>query len=154
MDKLVKINTDMGLLEYEMYQDIPKIEVGSENPLYGKNYYDFKEYLKQCIEEETIENINFYNTTTNRYIYYINNYPIGEVGIRTNLNDFWVNRGSQIFYKIRLSERRKGYGQKMMNLILVWQWDILISRQKIRKKPWNIWIKLWKFILQINTVKP
>lgn len=118
MDKLVKINMDMGLLEYEMYQDIPKIEIGSENPLYGKNYDDFKEYLKQCIEEETTANINFYNTTTNRYIYYINNYPIGEIGIRTNLNDFWVNRGSQIFYKIRLSERRKGYGQKMMKLIL------------------------------------
>ncbi len=28
MDKLVKINMDMGLLEYEMYQDIPKIEIG------------------------------------------------------------------------------------------------------------------------------
>lgn len=28
MDKLIKINMDMGLLEYEMYQDIPKIEIG------------------------------------------------------------------------------------------------------------------------------
>ena len=28
MDKLVKINMDIGLLEYEMYQDIPKIEIG------------------------------------------------------------------------------------------------------------------------------
>ena len=28
MDKLVKINMDRGLLEYEMYQDIPKIEIG------------------------------------------------------------------------------------------------------------------------------
>ena len=108
MDKLIKINMDMGLLEYEMYQDIPEVEIGSENPLYGKNYDDFQQYLNQCIEEETNENINFYNTTTNRYIYYDNTYPIGEVGIRTSLNDFWINRGSQIFYKIRLSEREKG----------------------------------------------
>lgn len=28
MDKLVKIKMDIGLLEYEMYQDIPKIEIG------------------------------------------------------------------------------------------------------------------------------
>ena len=118
MDKLIKINMDMGLLEYEMYQDIPEVEIGSENPLYGKNYDDFQQYLNQCIEEETNENINFYNTTTNRYIYYYNNYPIGEVGIRTTLNDFWINRGSQIFYKIRLSERGKGYGQRMMKLVL------------------------------------
>lgn len=107
MDKLVKLNMDMGQLEYDMYQDIPYREIGSENDIYGKDYSIFQAYLKKCIENETIPDSSFYDATTNHYIYYVDDYPIGEVGIRTSLNDFWKNRGSQIFYKVRLSERKK-----------------------------------------------
>lgn len=46
------------------------------------------------------------------------NNPIGELGIRTTLNDFWLNRGSQIFYKILPQYRNKGYGTIMLNLAL------------------------------------
>ncbi len=118
MEKLVKLNMDMGQLEYNMYQDIPYREIGSENNMYGKDYSSFRIYLKQCIENEIISDSSLHDVTTNRYIYYVNDYPIGEVGIRTRLNDFWVNKGSQIFYKIRLSERNKGYGMRMMKLAL------------------------------------
>ena len=53
-----------------------------------------------------------------RYVFYVNNNPIGELGIRTTLNDFWLNRGSQIFYKILPQYRNKGYGTIMLNLAL------------------------------------
>ena len=46
------------------------------------------------------------------------NNPIGELGISTTLNDFWLNRGSQIFYKILPQYRNKGYGTIMLNLAL------------------------------------
>lgn len=105
----------MGQLEYDMYQDIPKEEIGSSNPINGVSFEEFEEYLKSCIENENTPDSKL-NTTTNRYILYVDNYPVGEIGIRTTVNEFWKNKGSQMFYKIRLSERNKGYGTQMLSL--------------------------------------
>lgn len=107
------INNDL----YKMYQDIPKEEIGSINKLYGISYEEFRMLCKNMIEEETIINEDIH-TTTKRFILYVNSNPIGEVGIRTTLNDFWVNKGSQIYYKIRKSERGNGYGNIILNLAL------------------------------------
>lgn len=107
------INKDL----YEMYQDIPKEEIGSSNKLNGISYTDFKKICNELIKEETIENEEIH-TTTSRFILYDNDKPIGEVGIRTTLNDFWQNKGSQIYYKIRKSERQKGYGNIILDLVL------------------------------------
>lgn len=105
------INKDL----YEMYQDIPYEELGSINKLKGISYEEFLNTSKKYIEEET--NINKeLNTTTIRYILYVNDFPVGEVGIRTTINDFWENKGSQIYYKIRKLQRRKGYGNIILNL--------------------------------------
>ena len=100
-----------------MYQDIPKEEIGSSNKLNGISYTDFKKMCDELIKEETIINEEL-QTTTSRFILYDNNKPIGEVGIRTTLNDFWQNKGSQIYYKIRKLERKKGYGNIILNLAL------------------------------------
>lgn len=89
---------------YDLYNDIPKEEVGSINHFYGLSRGD---YLTNC--KEYLKDID-----TKRYILFDNDNPVGELGIRTTINDYWVNKGSQIYYKIRLSERNKGYG----NLIL------------------------------------
>lgn len=107
------INEDL----YDMYKDIPFKETGSINKLHDVNYEEFKKICSNMINEEYIINEEI-NTTTKRYILFINNKPIGEVGIRTTLNDFWVNRGSQIYYKIRKSERGKGYGNIILKLAL------------------------------------
>lgn len=117
MYKLIKINLNMGLSEYNMYQDIPSNEVGSSNNINGLSFEEFKNALAKFIDDETKVDENL-KTTTNRYLFYVNDVPIGEVGIRTTLNDFWINRGSQIFYKIKLSERNKGYGSKMLEMAL------------------------------------
>lgn len=124
VDKLIKnsvklvefkdcINNDL----YQMYQDIPPQEIGSTNKLYGVNYDKFKVICKDMIKEESIINEEI-NTTTKRFILLVNSKPIGEVGIRTTLNDFWVNKGSQIYYKLRKSERGKGYGNIILKLAL------------------------------------
>lgn len=115
--KLEIINCDMGEDVYSMYQNIPKEELGTTNDINGCSFEEYKDILRK-IKKEEIELNPKLNTTTNRYIFYVNNIPVGEVGIRTTLNDFWENRGSQIFYKIRYSERNKGYGTKMLELAL------------------------------------
>jgi predicted acetyltransferase len=109
--ELINIRNDV----YDMYQDIPKYELGSTNPFYGLTFEEYVNIIPTIKREETIID-NKLNTTTNRYIFYIDNKPIGELGIRTTLNDFWINKGSQIFYKIRLSERNKKYGNKILEL--------------------------------------
>lgn len=102
---------------YDMYQDIPKRETGSLNTLNGVDYKEFERICNELIKEEKLINKEL-NTTTNRYILYDDNKPIGEVGIRTTKNEFWVNSGSQIYYKIRTSERGKGYGNIILTLAL------------------------------------
>lgn len=116
--KLIPFRECVGRELYEMYQDIPKEEIGSTNKMNGISYGDFKEKCNEFINEETIENTEIH-TTTSRFILYDNNKPIGEVGIRTTLNDFWKNKGSQIYYKIRKSERKKGYGNIILELALI-----------------------------------
>ena len=102
---------------YEMYQDIPKKEIGSQNDCYGISSTEFEKKLIEKIKEENIVNEEL-NTTTKIYILGDNYKLIGEVGIRTTLNDFWINKGSQIYYKIRLKERNKGYGNIILKLAL------------------------------------
>ena len=45
--------------------------------------------------------------------------PIVQTGIRATLTDFWVNYGSQIYYKIRNSCKEKGYGNIILKLALI-----------------------------------
>ena len=116
--KLIPLKKCINKELYEMYQDIPKKEIGSINNLNGLSYKDFKEKCNELLSEEIIPNKEL-STTTSRFIMFSNNKPIGEVGIRTTLNDFWQNKGSQIYYKIRLSERNKKYGNEILRLALI-----------------------------------
>ncbi len=115
--KLVLLKKCNKKILYDMYQDIPSLEIGSINKMNGISYKYFEKKINEFIEEE--KNINKYiKTTTIRFILFDNKKPIGEVGIRTTLSDFWQNRGSQIYYKIRKSERKKGYGNIILKLAL------------------------------------
>lgn len=95
-----------------MYQDIHKEEVGSINKV---SYKEFESICKSMIKEENVISKETH-TTTKRFILFDSSVPIGEVGIRTTLNDFWINKVSQIYYKIRKSQRGKGYGSVILKL--------------------------------------
>ena len=98
--KLELLEYNMGKDLYDMYQDIPKEELGSYNKFFGCPINTFNDELIKTKENEKVIEDNL-NTTTNRYILFVDDYPVGEFGIRTTLNDFWINKGSQVFYKIR-----------------------------------------------------
>lgn len=117
-EKLIPFKECIGKKLYEMYQDIPNQEVGSTNELKDVSYEEFLKISKKYIDEETKINEKL-NTTTLRYVLFVDDLPVGEVGIRTTINDYWENRGSQIYYKIRLSERGKKYGNVILNLALM-----------------------------------
>lgn len=119
MDYTLKLIDDcIGEKEYEMYQDIPEKSTWYENKLLGVTYSDYLLMMNKYIENETVALEELMDTTTNRYIFYVDENPIGEVGIRTTKNKFWCEKGSQIFYVVRSSERKKGYGSLMLELAL------------------------------------
>ena len=128
--KLIPLSNCIGKELYEMYQDIPTSEIGSKNTLNGVGYDEFLNIMNQYMKEETDINPEL-NTTTKRYILSVDNILVGEVGIRTPLNDFWINKGSQIYYKIRKSERGKGYGNIILALALKQAKQLCFKRVRI-----------------------
>lgn len=115
--ELKKINMNMNQKEYEMYQDIPLKESGSTNLCNGLPYEVFKNYLETQLARQ-YQNINEYDTPTIIYIMYVNENPVGYIGLRTEIDERWKKWSGNFYYVIRLSERRKGYGLKILELAL------------------------------------
>ena len=107
----------MGQKEYNMYQDIPAKESGSTNKCYGLPYKKFKEYLQQEIARKNNE-VTSEDTSTITYIMYVDDNPVGIVCIRTQIDENWKKWSGNFYYKIRKSERNKGYGTKILELAL------------------------------------
>ena len=115
--ELKELNMDMGVSEYEMYQDIPLKEPGSTNLCNGLPYEVFKNYLESQLARK-YQNISKYDTSTITYILYINSIPVGYICIRTKIDNQWKKWSGNFYYTVRLSERKKGYGTKMLKLAL------------------------------------
>lgn len=115
--ELKELNMNMGISEYEMYQDIPLKESGSTNLCNGLPYEVFKNYLESQLARK-YQNISEYDTPTVTYIMYVNDIPVGYICIRTKINDQWKKWSGNFYYAIRLSERKKGYGTKILKLAL------------------------------------
>ncbi len=114
---LKKLNSDIGELEYMMYQEIPIHENGAINNLKGTTLIDYFILIKSRMLEEFAK-LDEKNTPRITYIMYVNDYPVGEIMIRPILNDYWKDLSGNIGYKIRPSERNKGYGTLMLSLAL------------------------------------
>jgi len=114
---LKRIDTDMGIPEYKMYQEIPNDEQGAENEAHGIEYAEFKKFLKTQADRKYAP-LDDNQTPTLVYICYLGDYPIGDICIRTKINQYWREHSGNIFYKVRPSARNKGYGGKMLGLAL------------------------------------
>lgn len=112
--RLKEINKLMGLREYLMYQDIPYEECGAINEARGMNYHNYKMFLKEKVREKKAK-LTEKTTPRISYIFYAGKIPVGEIAIRPILNDYWMIHSGNIGYKIRPSERNKGYGNKMLS---------------------------------------
>lgn len=115
--ELKELNMNMGQSEYEMYQDIPLKESGSTNLCNGLPYEVFKNYLENQLARK-YQNISEYDTPTRIYIMYVNNIPVGYIGLRTKIDEQWKKWSGNFYYAIRMSERKKGYGTKILKLAL------------------------------------
>ena len=102
---------------YEMYQDIPNGENGQTNKAYGLTKKEFKQYVLTQIKRK-YNQVNFDDTPTITYIMYVNGYPVGFICLRNKIDDNWLKWSGHFYYQIRTTERRKGYGTKMLALAL------------------------------------
>lgn len=116
--ELKELNMQMGLLEYEMYQDVPLKESGSTNLCNGLPYEVFKNYLETQLSRK-YQIVNYYDTPTNTYIMYVNGLPVGYICLRTEIDENWKKWSGNVYYVIRKSERKKGYATKMLELALI-----------------------------------
>ncbi len=115
--ELKELNENMGIDVYNMYQDIPTGENGQTNKCYGLTYEEYKQFLKEEISRKN-NKVTLDDTPTITYIMYVNDYPVGLVGLRTEIDDNWKLWSGNVYYKIRTSERNKGYGTKILSLAL------------------------------------
>lgn len=115
--ELKELNMHMGLPEYEMYQDIPLKESGSTNLCHGLPYDVFSSFLESQIARK-YQTINPYDTPTTTYIMYVDDCPVGYIGLRTQIDEQWIKWSGNFYYAVRLSARKKGYGTKMLELAL------------------------------------
>lgn len=114
---LKELNLKMGELEYDMFQEIPAKENGSTNLCFGIPYDSFKSYLENQMARK-YQNISNYDTPTVIYLMYINDKPVGYIGIRTQIDENWKKWSGNIFYAIRPTQRHKGYCTKMLGLAI------------------------------------
>lgn len=94
--ELKEINTQMGEMEYQMFQDIPAKENGSTNLCYGIPYENFGAFIESQMSRK-YQNISKYDTPTIIYLMYVNKFPVDYIGIRTMLDKNWKN-GLEIFF--------------------------------------------------------
>ena len=115
--ELRELDMGMGRPEWEMYQDIPVKEPGSTNLCKGLPFEVFPCYLESQIARK-FQTVSFYDTPTVTYLLYVDEKPVGYIGIRRQIDDNWKLWCGNIYYTVRLSERRKGYGTQMLKLAL------------------------------------
>lgn len=114
---LKELSIDMGINEYEMFQDIPSKESGSTNLCNGLPYEVFSSYLESQLARK-YQNISEYDTPIVTYIMYVDNRPVGYITLRTKINEQWKKWSGNFYYAIRVSDRKKGYGTKILKLAL------------------------------------
>jgi len=80
---------------------------------------DLDEYIKSCQIYEKGENLPNNRVPATTFWLIDNNKFIGHTNLRHKLNDYLKKEGGNIGYYIRPSERSKGYGTKILELVLV-----------------------------------
>ncbi len=116
---LKKLTVSDGEDIYEMMQEIPAEENGFKNPVYGKNYDGYLEWLKKAAEgAERVGIVDGWKVPETLFWLYDGLRPIGFGKIRHLLTDALRAAGGSIGYAIRPSERKKGYGNKIVELLV------------------------------------
>ncbi len=110
-----KLCIDDGRDIYEMLQEIPANENGFINPVKGKTFDAYKEWLKKSAESSKQDGVvDGWKVPQTIFWFFENNSPVGFGKVRHFLTDALRENGGNIGYAIRPSARNRGLGKKLL----------------------------------------
>jgi len=114
---LKKLSLTDGVGIYNMLQEIAANDNGFHNKVYGMNYDCFKEWLAReyAVDHGELED---WMVPQSSYWLYDGEKPIGYGRLRHCLNEKLSETSGHIGYAIRSTERGKGYGNRILALLL------------------------------------
>jgi len=113
---LKKLCCDDGREIYEMLQELPEDENGFINPMFGKSFDEYAEWLKNCVEDAKQAGvIDGWKVPQTTYWLFVDKKPVGYGKIRHYLTDKLIADGGNIGYSIRPSQRNKGFGKILLS---------------------------------------
>lgn len=114
---LKKLSLTDGIEIYTMLQEIASNDNGFHNKVCGMTFEQFKEWL---IKELAVDNgeLKDWMVPQTSYWLYDGSKPVGYGRIRHYLNDKLAETSGHIGYAVRSTERTKGYGNKILSLLL------------------------------------
>lgn len=119
MFELRKLSVRDGMDIYEMLQEIPAEENNMHNSANGLSFEAYKDFLVKSEEESKREGIiDGWKVPSTRYWLYVDGKPVGFAVIRHFLTPALEEAGGNIGYTIRPTKRGKGYGKKLLELLL------------------------------------
>jgi len=114
---LKKLSLDDGAEIYRMLQEIAANDNGFHNTVYGMSYEEFRRWLEK---EYSVDNgrLEDWMVPQTSYWLYDNEKPVGYGRLRHCLNENLSQTSGHIGYAIRQTERKKGYGTRILALLL------------------------------------
>lgn len=129
MIELRKLSVDDGMDVYAMLQEIPKEEKGLINNANGLSFEEYKAWLKRKHADSTqIGLVDGWKVPSTTYWLYADGKPVGFGSIRHFLTDALCKAGGHIGYGIAPKYRGKGYGKKILGLLLEEAWQLGIDK--------------------------
>lgn len=114
---LKQLSLTDGLEIYHMLQEIAANDNGFHNKVCGMSVEQFNEWL---VKEYSVDNGDLENwmVPQTSYWLYDGDKPVGYGRIRHYLNEKLAETSGHIGYAIRRTERKKGYGNMILSLLL------------------------------------
>ena len=116
--ELRKLSIKEGNDVYQMLQEIPKGENGFENPANGLSFDEYFLWLKRNDDMSNAVGLEDWMVPQTIYWLIIEGVPVGFGKVRHYLTDKLKEDGGHVGYAIRPSQRGKGYGKLLLNLLL------------------------------------
>lgn len=137
--ELKKLCANDGKEIYSMLQELPEDENGFINPMFGKSYDEYTEWLEQCVaDDRQTDIVDGWKVPQTTYWLFVDKKHIGYGKVRHCLTDKLLSDGGTIGYSIRPSARNKGFGTIILSELLKECSNLGIDRALITIKKNNI----------------
>ena len=134
-----KLSIDDGRDIYEMLQELPADENGFINSVKGKNFDEYKGWLKNSLRNsEQTGLVNGWKVPETTFWLFENNNPVGFGKVRHFLIEALLENGGNVGYAIRPSARNRCLGKKFLALLIDASKEIGLSKVLLTIQNHNI----------------